>query len=179
MTTPRTLRERAQWCARDREGVRGFRRHPSPIIAGGGTELPSPARGEGTITATEFAARRLAVLVVHLTMSNSAQLLVPVRLRARVSFIFTPPSRGVGGAPRGASSSSSSRLSARVSRAGEARRVRCAWPAKRTLAFRRSTVAFSGRDPAFAGASAGKPAKPLASAHFPSPALPPDPEFPP
>jgi hypothetical protein len=52
-----------------------------------------------------------------------------------------------------------SRLSARVSRAGEARRVRCAWTAKRTLAFRRSTVAFVGRGPDFAGASAGKPAK--------------------
>jgi hypothetical protein len=69
--SPSSVRERAQWCARDREGVRGFRRHPSPIIAGGGTELPSPARGEGTITATEFAARRRTVLVVHLTMSNS------------------------------------------------------------------------------------------------------------
>jgi hypothetical protein len=57
-----------------------------------------------------------------------------------------------------------SRLSARVSRAGEARRVRCAWTAKRTLAFRRSTVAFVGRGPDFAGASAGKPAKAPAAA---------------
>jgi len=73
----------------------------------------------------------------------------------------------VGGAPRGASSSSSSRLSARVSRAGETRRVRCAWTAKRTLAFRRSTVAIFGRDPAFAGASAGKPASALASVFLP------------
>jgi hypothetical protein len=35
----------------------GFSRHPSPIIAGGNTEQPSPARGEGAITATEIAAR--------------------------------------------------------------------------------------------------------------------------
>jgi hypothetical protein len=122
---------------------------------------------------------RLVAEPLPCSPSHDVKQRTPTRSRAfaRGLASFHPPSRGVGGAPRGASSSSSSRRSARVSRAGEARRVRCAWTAKRTLAFRRSTVAFSGRDPAFAGASAGKPASALAAAPF-LPRHSPDPEVP-
>jgi hypothetical protein len=35
----------------------GLSRHPSPIIAGGNTEQPSPARGEGAMTTIDLAAR--------------------------------------------------------------------------------------------------------------------------
>jgi hypothetical protein len=95
-------------------------------------------------------------------MSNSPRLLVPARGCARVSFSFTHPIEGwaerrqahllVFVAPFGAS------VAARV------RRGACVHLRERTLAFRRSTVAFVGRDPDFAGASAGKPAKAPAAA---------------
>src|SRR5262249_10041854 len=50
LSCPLPLRERAHWSARELEWVRGTFRAPSPIIARGNTALPSPARGEGTIT---------------------------------------------------------------------------------------------------------------------------------
>src|SRR5262249_1398636 len=50
LSCPLPLRERAHWSARELEWVRGTFRAPSPIIARGNTELPSPARGEGTIS---------------------------------------------------------------------------------------------------------------------------------
>jgi hypothetical protein len=66
---------------------------PSPIVACSNIERPSPARGEGTITAT--------TLALLLTMSNS-----PSRSRDAFSapglckLCFANPNRGVGGAPR-------------------------------------------------------------------------------
>src|SRR5215469_16379447 len=58
LSCPRPLRERAQWSAHELERVRGFSfsKYPSPILARGNIEPPSPARGEGTITATALAA---------------------------------------------------------------------------------------------------------------------------
>src|SRR5262249_32618446 len=50
------LRERAQWSAHELERVRGSRITPSPVLARGSIELPSPARGEGAIMATAFVA---------------------------------------------------------------------------------------------------------------------------
>src|SRR5262249_43633874 len=54
LSCPLPLRERAHWSARELEWVRGTFRAPSPIIARGNTELPSPARGEGTISGARW-----------------------------------------------------------------------------------------------------------------------------
>src|SRR5215831_6066522 len=57
LSCPRPLRERAQWCAHELEWVRvAAATNPSPIIARGNIEPPSPAGGEGTITATALVA---------------------------------------------------------------------------------------------------------------------------
>src|SRR5262249_20987732 len=56
LSCPLPLRERAQWSAHELERVRGSRITPSPVLARGSIELPSPARGKGAIMPTAFVA---------------------------------------------------------------------------------------------------------------------------
>src|SRR5436190_14319915 len=54
---PLPLRERAAWCVRNLEWVRGWHtRTPHPFECLDEPELPSPARGEGAIATLQLAA---------------------------------------------------------------------------------------------------------------------------
>jgi hypothetical protein len=123
--------ERAQWSVRESEWVRGRdTRPPSPIVARGSTELPSPRkRGEGTIMATESAARRRTVFRhSHLTMSNSPDLLVPAaRFCARVLplNLHSPRIEGWAERRRAHLVVVVAPVKARVSRVRETRRASC------------------------------------------------------
>jgi hypothetical protein len=66
---------------------------PSPIIAHGNIELPSPARGEGTVTSIALA---LISHDVKQPISFPRRIFAPGVLR----LCFAHPNRGVGGAPR-------------------------------------------------------------------------------
>jgi hypothetical protein len=97
--------ERAQWSVREFEWVRGARHTtPSPIVARGSTELPSPRkRGEGAIMAAELAARCEPLSVISISRCQTAQIIsFPRRISAPgfCDFASPTPNRGVGGAPR-------------------------------------------------------------------------------
>jgi hypothetical protein len=113
--SPSSVRERAQWSAHELEWVRGCRGYPSPIIAGGNTEQPSPARGEGTIRATEIAARLNPRRGLEISRCQTAHLVpAPALLHPGFASLLHSPLRGVGGAPTGAFLLSLSRRQARV-----------------------------------------------------------------
>jgi hypothetical protein len=73
--------------------------------------------------------------VVPISRCQTAHVVSFPRACARVRFRFTHPSRGVGGAPRGASSCLCRALRRECRRAGQARRVRCAWTANARSPF--------------------------------------------
>ena len=88
--------EGAMVCPRFRMGEGFFAAYPSPIIACGSTEVPSPARGEGTTTTAEPAARRRTVCGNSISRCQTAHLVPAAHVCTRgLHPCFTDPeSRG-------------------------------------------------------------------------------------